>query len=337
MIQSQLRSFTRRDFLAGASSLGAASLLGVPTKASAEPPPETRRLRIFEGPVTCIAPEFVAKELLHAEGFKDVQYVKYLRDTPHFPPDDILAGDVDITFSFIPTDIRYIDRGAPIVIVGASHAGCVELIARTEIRSTRELKGRTVAADSNTQSFVAMFAAYVGLDPRTDINWVSPPIADWKRLFVEGKIDAFMDGPPVTLELRERGIGHALVSTTTDKPWSDYLCCLIASTKEYVSKNPVATKRALRAILKAGDLCAVDPSRAARLVADRGLTSYDNAFQMLRELPYGRWREFDPNDSLRFFALRMHDVGAIKSTPQQIIDRGTDWRFLNELRRELKA
>jgi NitT/TauT family transport system substrate-binding protein len=156
-------------------------------------------------------------------------------------------------------------------------------------------------------------------------------------LFAEGKVDAFMAGPPETLELRERRIGHALVSTTRDKPWSDYLCCLITGTREFVKQNPVATKRALRAILKAGDLCAVDPSGAARLVADRGLTSYDNALQMLRELPYGRWREFDVNDSLRFFSLRLHDVGATKSSPQKIIAQGTDWRFLNELKRELKA
>ena len=29
--------------------------------------------------------------------------------------------------------------------------------------------------------------------------------------------------------------------------------------------------------------------------------------------------------------------GMIKSTPQQIIAEGTDWRFLNEIKRELKA
>jgi len=30
-------------------------------------------------------------------------------------------------------------------------------------------------------------------------------------------------------------------------------------------------------------------------------------------------------------------VGMIKSTPQKLITQGTDWRFLNELKRELKA
>ena len=99
----------------------------------------------------------------------------------------------------------------------------------------------------------------------------------------------------------------------------------------------MATKRALRAILKGVDLCASDPSRVARFMADRGLWSYDMTLQGLRELPYGKWREIDVADSLRFWALRMHDVGAIKSSPQQIIAQGTDLRFLSQLRKELKA
>jgi len=45
----------------------------------------------------------------------------------------------------------------------------------------------------------------------------------------------------------------------------------------------------------------------------------------------------DPEDTIRFYALRLHEVGMVKSSPQKIIADGTDWRFLNELKRELKA
>ena len=57
----------------------------------------------------------------------------------------------------------------------------------------------------------------------------------------------------------------------------------------------------------------------------------------MREITYDKWREYDPEDSVRFHALRLHEVGMIKSSPQKIIAQGTDWRFLNELKRELKA
>jgi NitT/TauT family transport system substrate-binding protein len=162
----------------------------------------------------------------------------------------------------------------------------------------------------DTKLFVSMFVAYVGLDPEKDINWVTVP--NWNDqvpLLQQGKIDAFFAGPPGNLEMREKGIGHVLVSTTTDKPWSEYACCLVASTKEFVRKYPVATKRALRAILKGVDLCASDPSGVARVFADRGLGGYEITLRALRELPFGKWRELDVADSLRFWALCMHDVG----------------------------
>jgi NitT/TauT family transport system substrate-binding protein len=40
---------------------------------------------------------------------------------------------------------------------------------------------------------------------------------------------------------------------------------------------------------------------------------------------------------MRYFALRLHEAGMIKSSPQKIIAQGTDWRFLNELKKELKG
>ena len=54
-------------------------------------------------------------------------------------------------------------------------------------------------------------------------------------------------------------------------------------------------------------------------------------------IPYGKWRQYDPEDTVRFYALRLREAGVIKSSPQKIIAQGTDWRFLNELKKELKG
>ena len=88
-----------------------------------------------------------------------------------------------------------------------------------------------------------------------------------------------MAGPPEAQELRAKGIGHVLINTTIDKPWSEYFCCVVASTREFVQKHAVATKRAIRAILKAADLCTLEPDRAVRLVADRGIGSAGNRLE----------------------------------------------------------
>jgi len=105
-----------------------------------------------------------------------------------------------------------------------------------------------------------------------------------------------------------------------------------------VQRNPAATKRAVRAILKATDVCALEPARAARTMVDRGFTkAYDYALATMREIPYNRWREYDPEDTVRFYALRLREVGMLKNNPKKILADGTDWRFLNELKKELKG
>ena len=113
---------------------------------------------------------------------------------------------------------------------------------------------------------------------------------------------------------------------------------LITGNAAFVRKNPVVTKRVLRAILKAADLCVTEPALIARRIVDRGFTdNYDFALQTLRAISYDKWREYDAEDTVRFYALRLHEAGMIKSDPNTIIAKGTDWRFLNELKRELKA
>jgi NitT/TauT family transport system substrate-binding protein len=111
---------------------------------------------------------------------------------------------------------------------------------------------------------------------------------------------------------------------------------MISANREFVHNHPVATKRAMRALLKAVDVCVTAPERAARIVADRGYP-YEYALQAIREIPYAKWRNYDPEDAIRFYALRLRDAGMIKSSPNKILADGADWRFWNELKRELKA
>ena len=181
-------------------------------------------------------------------------------------------------------------------------------------------------------------ASQVGLDPREDIEWVTRPDGGFTELFANGEIDAFLGFPPEPQELRARGFGRVILNTATDKPWSQYFCCMACGGRAFVRDHPVATKRFLRATLKAADICADQPEMAAQRVVDGGFAPrYDYALQRSARSRTTNWREFDPEDSLRFFALRLHEVGMIKSSPNQLIAEGTDWRFLNELKRELKA
>jgi NitT/TauT family transport system substrate-binding protein len=313
---------------------GAAGLLHAPPSRAAEGALETTTVRIAKIGAICLAPQYVSEELLRAEGFTDIRYV----ETGNLIGPAIGRGEADFSTAFAIDPIQAIDAGAPIVVLAGVHVGCYELFAKPDIRRITELKGKSVAADSPL--LLQLMAAQVGLDPANDIHWVTgtDPSFNPLELFAEGKIDAFLGFPPNPQELRARHIGHVIVSTAVDRPWSQYFCCMLMGTRQYVRNHPVATKRAMRAILKAADLCATDPAWVARTIVDRRFTDrYDYALQTLNDVPYDRWREYDAEDTMRFYALRLHDADLIKSSPQKIIAENTDWRFLNELKRELKG
>jgi NitT/TauT family transport system substrate-binding protein len=332
--------WTRRRFLGGLTLAGTAGLLGLhPRPVAAEPPPETTTLRLAQGLGLCVAPQYVAEELLQAEGFIAVHSVK--TNTVRDIEMALASGDAHLGMHFAAPLVVRLDQADPITILAGVHAGCFELFGTERIRTIRDLKGKTVAVpdlQTGPITFLASMVAYVGLEPRKDITWVTHPRAEAKQLLAEGKIDAFLGFPPDPQELRAKKIGSVVVNSAVDRPWSQYFCCLMTGNREFVRKHPAATKRALRAILKADQVCALEPERAARLLVDKGFTpSYDYALQTMKDVPYGKWREYDPEDTLRFYALRLHEAGMITSSPQKLIAQGTDWRFLNELKRELKG
>lgn len=330
----------RRRFLAKTAALSAASLLGLPDTATAEPPPETKKIRLYRAPTICLAPSYLAEELLLLEGFSEVEYVE--PESTVTIGEELARGRFDIGLKTAPYIVPFLDAGAPIAVLAGVHAGCYELFGNDRVRSVRDLKGKAVAVSAHGSSehiFMSSMVAYVGMDPRRDINWIlGKTLPDTMQIFVDGRADAFLAFAPQPQELRARKIGTVIVNTTEDRPWSQYFCCVVAANRHFVEQRPVATKRALRAILKAADICAEDPERAARFVVAKGYEPhYDVALKVIKSLPYRRWRYGNPEDTLRFHALRLHEVGMIKSNPNKLIAQGTDWRFLIELKKELKA
>jgi NitT/TauT family transport system substrate-binding protein len=317
---------------------GVAGLARAPRALAAEGTLETTSVRLPKVIGVCVSPQFAAEELLHSEGFTDIRYV----ETPAAAvPEAIGRGKLDFGLNYAPLVISAIDAAEPVTVLAGVHAGCFELFAKEDIRNVADLNGRSVGVQdwgSTAHVLVALMAAHVGLDPAKDIRWVADPSVKPVEQFVEGKIDAVLGFPPQPQDLRARHVGHVIVNSTVDPPWSQYFCCMVAANRDYVRNYPIASKRVLRAILKATDLCATEPMQVARQIVDGGFTPrYDYALQTFQEVPYDKWRDYDAEDTIRFYTLRMHEVGFIKSSPQKIIADGTNWHFLNELKRELKA
>jgi NitT/TauT family transport system substrate-binding protein len=329
---------SRRRFLS-LSLAGVAGLASAPRRLRAEPLPEVSKVRLEKTATgICVAPEYILPELLRAEGFAEVEYVPVEFNNL---TKAVAHGEADFSITHVTTFISAIDAGTPIRMLAGVHPGCFELFVNDRIHRILDLKGKSVgvvAIGSPPHKFVSVIAEYVGLDPATDINWVTGASPKPMELFAEGRIDAFLGLPPEPQELRARSVGRVILNSALDHPWSEYFCCMLGSNPDFVQQYPIATKRVLRAVIKATDLCMTEPERVARQIVDGGFTPrYDYALQTLTEVPYNKWREYDPEDTVRFYSLRLRETGLIRSTPQMIIAKGTDWRFVKEVKRELKA
>ena len=236
-----------------------------------EGPPETTTIRLALDPAICIAPWYIADELLRAEGFTDVRYLRTISTG-----DAVARGEADFSVDTGAWIVSLLDAGEPITALAGVHSGCYELFAHEPIRTVSDLKGKRVgirALRSGGHLYISMMAAHVGLDPHKDIAWVTPgPSGTAMQLFAERKVDVFLGFPPEPQELRARKIGRVILNTATDKPWSDYFCCTALGNRDFVRAHPIATKRYLRAILKATDICAAEPERVARQLVDEGVT-----------------------------------------------------------------
>jgi NitT/TauT family transport system substrate-binding protein len=124
MDSQESAGWSRREFLTKVTLAGAAGILGLePSSFAAEPPPETTRIRLSQVAGICIAPQYVAKELLAGEGFTDIQYVF----AGVYPYPGFISGAIDIGLAFVAPFLVELEAGAPITLLGGVHVGCFEL------------------------------------------------------------------------------------------------------------------------------------------------------------------------------------------------------------------
>jgi len=334
-----MRTYNRRQFgisLAGAGTIG---LLPTGRAIAAEPPPETKTIRLKKSLAICFAPYYIVEALLHAEGFEDVQYVEAEHSAMSARMMD--TGELDFDVDFAGQLVHDLDNGRQIAALGGLHVGCYELFAHEPIHTVGDLKGKRVGINDyhwGEHLYISIMAAYVGLDPKRDIDWVTRKSGSPLELFAAGETDAFLGFPPEPQILRAQGHNRVILNTVLDHPWSLYFCCVMFGNRAWVRDHPVATKRFLSAMYKAAEFCTANPAEAAqRLVAGGYAERYDYALETVKLVPYDLWHEYDAEDTMRFYALRLHDAEMLNNPPNALLAEGTDWRFLNELKREMKG
>jgi len=348
---------SRRDLLrlagVGLSGLGLAAIVGCGSDDNTvgpastpgiviDPPPETTTIRFSKHILDLqSAPFFLAEQFLPAEGFTDVQYI----DAPPFSDiafKRLAAGEIDIELAYTSSVLAAVDRDDQLVILAGVQSNPFQLFGNDRVQSLRDLKGKRISVFSTdaTDSVYGLWAVllgYVGIDLEHEVEFVVLSAADSVAQVAAGTIDAWLSAAPYTTFFRTANQGHVFLDALADPPWSQYFGPMVVANRDFVENHPAAAKRALRAILKGADVCAREPERAARYLVDRGFITwdYDLTLDGIHPQTYTAWREFDPEDTVRFNALRLRDAGLVKSAPDELIARATDWRYLDEIKREL--
>jgi NitT/TauT family transport system substrate-binding protein len=340
---------TRRQVLrrgmATAAAITAAPYLAACAPASAPAPtatlgpPETTTIRLAAG--ACDSAIFGAERYLREEGFTDVQFTDAATATA------IAAGNAHIGNAFPHSFFNSVESGPKVVALGGLHTGCNEIWAQPGIASVKDLKGRKTTVTSkalgNTgYTWMAMALKQAGVDPK-DMNFVvqaDATPAQLTQLYLDGKDDAIFVATTAAAALKKNPAnkGHAIFTQVQDEPWKSINCCFIIASEPWYRANPIAAKRAMRAIYRTADTLPADRSDAAKFAADKNLFGGATALANIREaanmVPLD-WRTYDLEKAVRFYAPLLTDVGLLKASTDDLI-KGLDLKIFKDLSTELK-
>lgn len=321
----------------GPAGVSAPSPTVAPTPSPTLPPPETKLIRLAPGP--CDAPLFAAERFLQEEGFTDIQL------TGSGGVAGLVDGKADLAAIFMPTLATAVDAGSPVVSLGGLHVGCAEVWAPPGVATLKDVRGRTVVVRSKAPadlaySFLAIGLKNAGMDP-SEVNFVVQADADLTKLFLEGKSDLLFLATTAAFAFKTNTAnkGRLVLDQAMEAPWSQQNCCSLTTTAAWAKANPVAAKRALRAIYRAADSLPKDRADAARNATGKGLFGGAANTEVVRgaaNMVAYEWRKYDLAESLRFHARLLNGVGLLKMSPEDAVTKGTDLRHAKELIAELK-
>jgi NitT/TauT family transport system substrate-binding protein len=180
----------------------------------------------------------------------------------------LLAGDLDAHFTTLDSTIIALDK-APgklkVVYLTDTSAGADAIVAKKEIKTVNDLKGKQVAATVGECNHLllakALEKAHLG---EGDIKLTNMSPDDSGAAFAAGKLDAAVTWEPWISQVQADRKGHIIFSSK-EAP-NLILDCVAISSATAEKKSP-ETKAFLRALNKANELVMKDPHEAALLAA----------------------------------------------------------------------
>jgi NitT/TauT family transport system substrate-binding protein len=218
-------------------------------------------------------------------------------------------------------------------------SSCLPAVASRRSPSSRESEFRFPRSAAHTSFFISTILSHVGLNPQRDVEWLAHPPAESMKQLAAGKVDALVGFPPVPQEMRAKKIGHVILNSVADKPWSQYFCCVLAGNREFVKKESGRDQARRAGDPEGHHVCASEPEATAKFLVQRGFTpNYDYALQAVEGAALRRCAISTLKTRCASSRCDLRrKAGYIKSSRRQSSPGNRHGGFLNELKKELKA
>jgi NitT/TauT family transport system substrate-binding protein len=204
------------------------------------------------------------KEFFKQEGID----AEIIRMNPNVATMALVGGDVGYT-TLIGSVIGANLKGAKLKMIACSQDRTpLALVGKAELKSVKDLKGRTIGVGSygSTPDIVArMIVKHFGIDPDTEIKVLALG-SDAARLAAlkEGVVDVIIVAPPVDFEGQKMGFNILIRAGEVFRfPYNG-----LGTSVRKISENPDEVKRVLRALIKANGFIRKNKEGTVRVLVD---------------------------------------------------------------------
>jgi NitT/TauT family transport system substrate-binding protein len=242
----------------------------------------------------------------------------------------VAAGYTHFSYAGLTASTILRTKGKSIVVLSSTNDKGRALMAKPELKSVADLKGKTVAVTYGSIEHMSLLAELVkaGLDPKRDVKILNMPAYDQPIAYNSGSIDAFMAFEPWA-QFGLKKFGAKLLTYPYDNPLGT-IDSGIESTEEFVAKYPAMTKAVIKAHVQAVQWYRQNPEE----IIKSGVERYKVPEEVMRAAMDNVALSYDIKvDNLKALAKFLKELGYIDREPEW--EKFVNTRFLEEARKEL--
>lgn len=183
----------------------------------------------------------------------------------------VSSGDSDVALGMALRWIKPLEAGFDIKLTGATHGGCMNLLAKPEanLHTFEDLRGKVIGVGDIAgvdRNFFAIALAKRGIDPNKDVEWRQFPKDLLGIAADKGDADVVSTSDPLAYLIKRQ---HGLVEVVSNisAEYADRSCCIIGVRGSLWRENKAVPIAVTRALVEAAQWAHENPDEAAQAYA----------------------------------------------------------------------